>query len=285
MQLIKTTFFFSLLIGLFLAVGYVIGGGNGLTIAFILSLITSLGSYWFSDRIVLAMHRAKKATSQEQSELLQMTKTLAQHAQLPTPQLYIYDDAQPNAFATGRSKNHAVIAVSTGLLHLLSKTELKGVIAHELAHIKNQDMLLASIAATFAGAISWLTEISYSLGSLLMPTNNDEEEESDSNPLGGLALMIVTPLIAVLIQSALSRSREFLADATGAQIAQDSQGLRSALAKLEKTKNQTHDDERRQIATAHLYISNPLTSHNLLRWFSTHPPVTERIARLQQLKL
>lgn len=253
-----------------------------MTIAFVLALIMNVGSYWFSDKVVLAMHRAKPADRAQLPELYAMTEELSNSAQLPIPKLYIYEDPQPNAFATGRDYTHGVVAVSTGILQLLDQRELRGVIAHELAHIKNRDMLIASMAAMLASAISWIGELTFGLGSLFMPRG--EDEEGGVNPMMGIAFMIITPIIAMLVQMALSRSREFVADETGAKIAGDASGLCSALRKLHSTHLQ-HEDRPNSLATAHLYISNPLRGGGLLKMLSTHPPVEERVKRLKQLRL
>lgn len=281
MRSFKPVLYLAALSGMFLGIGYLYGGSSGMTIAFVLALVMNV-SYWFSDKVVLAMHRAKPVDRAQLPELYAMTEELSHSAQLPMPKLYIYEDPQPNAFATGRDYTHGVVAVSTGILQLLDQRELRGVIAHELAHIKNRDMLIASMAAILASAISWIGELTFGLGSLFMPRG--EDDEGGANPLLGLVFIIITPIIAMLVQMALSRSREFVADETGAKIAGDASGLRSALLKLYHRHAQSQDRPS-SLATAHLYISNPLRGGGLLKMLSTHPPVEERVKRLEQLRL
>ncbi|MCS7092727.1 MAG: zinc metalloprotease HtpX [Patescibacteria group bacterium] len=280
----KTTLYLSVLTGLLIFVGYLLGGKGGMFVAFLLSLAMNISSYWFSDKIVLAMHGAKQITEKKNKELFEMTRKLCNSAGIPMPKLYIYESAVPNAFATGRDYNHSAVAVSTGLLSLLDQRELRGVIAHELAHIKNRDILISSVAATIGGALSVIVEMSYGLGAMLFPSNNDEE---NSNPIAGLVVAIIAPIVAMLIQFAISRSREFEADATGAKIANDTQGLSLALAKLHSTQAKQlfmHDQHHAaHMASAHMYIANPLSSLGNL--FSTHPPVKERIKKLESLEI
>lgn len=281
--MLKTTLYLSVLTGLLIFVGYLIGGQSGLFVGFVLSMIMNVSSYWFSDKIVLSMHRAKQISVKDNRELFEITKELAQSAKIPMPKLYIYESEAPNAFATGRDYNHSAVAVSTGLLNLLDKRELKGVIAHELAHIKNRDILISSVAATIGGALSVIAEMSYGLGSLLFPSNNEEER----NPISGIVVAVIAPIVAMLIQFAISRSREFEADRIGAIIANDTKGLTLALAKLHSTHarqlSSYEEGHAAQMASAHMYIANPLSSVGNL--FSTHPPVKERIRRLESLKI
>lgn len=279
----RTTLLLSALTGLLLGSGYLIGGQNGLTLAFILSLVMNFGSYWFSDKIVLSMHSAKEVTKSSEPELYNTTHDLAMKAGLPMPKLYIYESPTPNAFATGRNYNHAAVAVSTGIMELLDKGELRGVIAHELAHVKNRDILTSSIAATIGGALSFMAEMIYGFGSLF--TSNDDEGR---NPIVGLLVAIIAPIIAMLIQFAISRSREFEADSTGATIAGETHGLSSALAKLHSSTarhmSQYDDNRAAQMAASHMYIANPFAG-NLANLFSTHPPAKERIAQLEKMRL
>lgn len=280
--MLRTTLLLSILTGLLLGVGYAIGGQTGLTVALLLSFVLNLGSYWFSDKIVLSMHKAQEITRNENTKLYDMTNTLSQSAAIPMPKLYLYESPQPNAFATGRNYNHSAVALSTGILELLDERELKGVIAHELAHIKNRDILTSSIAATIGGAISFMGEMVYGIGSLFS-SNNDE----DRNPVVGIVLAIVAPIVAMIVQFAISRSREFEADKTGALIAHDTKGLSLALAKLHsgRAAHMAEYDENRtaNMAAQHMYIANPLQQIGQL--FATHPPAEERIKRLAALKL
>lgn len=280
MNTLKTTLFFALLTGILLAVGYYVGGQNGAITAFIVSALMNLGTYWFSDKLVLAMYRAKESSPQTHPELHRIVEDLAQRANLPKPKVYLIDMASPNAFATGRNQNHAVIAVTNGILVLLAEKELRGVIAHEMAHIKNKDMLLSTIAATIAGAISYLAQMMYFTGSF---AGNSRDNDSRGNALGALALLILTPIIATLLHLALSRSREYLADETGSVISNDPLSLASALKKLHQySRERPLALEPKYEATAHLFIVNPLKPSLLASLFSTHPPIEERIKRLTQ---
>lgn len=283
MHNLKAVAILSSLTGLFLAVGYMTGGQNGMVLAFILSCAMNIGSYWFSHRLVLAMHGAKEIKRSAHPELYSMTEHLAKNAELPMPKLYIFTEQSPNAFATGRNPENGVVAVSTGILDLLTPQELRGVIAHELAHIKNRDMFLSTMAASLAGALSIIVEFTFGLGAMFMPRNDDND---GPNPLVGLALLIVTPLIGMMIQMALSRSREFYADETGAKIAGDAKGLASALRKLglwtQHARGRLQVTPRKE-AVAHMYIANHF--QGLGQMFSTHPPMEERIKRLEQIKI
>lgn len=273
---LKTTILLASISGLFLAIGYLVGGQSGLTIALGLSLVMNLGSYWFSDKVVLAMHQAKEVT--KSNELYQLVEHLARRADLPIPRLYLFESVQPNAFATGRDPKHGVVAVSTGLIQTLDTDEVAGVIAHELAHIKNRDILVSSIAATFAAAISYLGNFLF-----FLPMGNDEE---GSNPAYALFAMIAAPLIATILQMAVSRTREYLADETGARIAGSSQGLASALVKIEALhRRQPVVGGLNQAAMSHLYIANPLSGSSLANLFSTHPPTEKRVKRLRQVRV
>lgn len=276
-NLLKTGLFLGLISGLFLAIGYLFGGQAGLVTAFGLSLVMNIGSYWFSDKLVLSMHRAKPIKKSQYPELVELVKQLSRRAQLPVPQLYLYDSPQPNAFATGRNPQNGVVAVSSGLLTHLDNVEVQGVIAHELAHIKNRDMLIATVAATFASAISYLGNFLF-----FLPIGSDEE---GGNPAYALFAMIAAPLIAVLIQMTISRTREYSADETGARIAGSPHGLASALLKLDQLskRNPRQSSQLNQAATAHLYISNPLSGVGLGNLFSTHPPTAKRVARLRSI--
>lgn len=276
MNAIKTVFLMGLMMGLFLAVGYLLGGQSGMTIALIFSLIMNFGSYWFSDKIVLAIYRAKPITRQEAPRFYDMIEKLARNANLPMPKVYIINDPTPNAFATGRNPHNAAVAATTGILHSLNDEEIAGVMAHELAHVKHRDILISTIAATLAGTISYIAQMAGWL--TMFGRSNDREEGSG---LGGLFLIILSPIIAMLIQMAISRSREFMADEGGAKISGNPLALANALAKISRV-NQVQHMHDVNPATAHMFIISPLFG-GLGKLFSTHPPVEERIRRLQEL--
>lgn len=278
MKLLKSLILFTSLTLLILAIGYLVGGTAGLAIAFVLSIGMNVGSYWFSHSIVLRMYQAKPISASSHPSLWHMTEELAQRAKLPMPKLYIFESQSPNAFATGRNYQNAVVAVSDSLLRLLNEDELRGVIAHELAHVKNRDMLLNTVVASMVGAISFFLEMSFGLFSLFMPTG--DEEEDGLNPIAGILLMLAAPLLATVIQFAISRSREFSADATGAQIAGSGTGLSNALLKL--SNNQVAESHLHNAATSHLFIVPPALG-NLAKLFSTHPPVEERVKKLKAI--
>lgn len=274
-MMFKTAILLGVLTGIFLAVGYMIGGQAGLLFALIFSAFTNFISYYYSDSIILSMYGAKELTPQEAPTLFNIVKKLTQRANLPMPRLYIIDMDQPNAFATGRDEHHSAVVVTTGLLRLLNEDEIMGVLAHELSHIKNRDILIATIAATIAGAISALVNIFQF--SLIFGIGQDRER--NSNPIVALLLIIITPIIASIIQFAISRSREFAADATGAHICGCPLSLAKALKKI-------HDYVERvpvevNQGTAALFIENPMGSIGQL--FSTHPPTEERIKRLVEI--
>jgi heat shock protein HtpX len=278
MNTMKTFLLMGLLTVLLVVVGRMIGGEGGMILAFGLALVMNFGSYWFSDRIVLRMYRAQEVTQQEQPQLYQMTQELAQRGGLPMPKLYIIPSEQPNAFATGRDPRHAAVAVTDGIMRTLSTDELRGVIAHELAHIKHRDILVGTIAATAAGAISMIANMAQ-WAMIFGGGRSDDREEG--NPIGALAMMILAPIAAMLIQMAISRSREFLADEGGAQMAGNPLSLAGALRKLDTRAKQIPMDA--SPATAHMFIVSPLSGGGVMRLFSTHPPMEERIARLEAM--
>jgi len=281
MNQLKTTLLLAGLTGLVLAAGYSLGGQNGATVALILSGLMNFGSYWFSEKIVLALYGAKEVAPQENLRLHAMVEGLARKAGLPKPRLYQVDFPAPNAFATGRNEQHAVIAFTRGILNLLTEDELRGVLAHELSHIKNRDILVSSIAATLAGALSYLAQMAYWGG---MFVGGSRDEENDGNAFGTLALFILTPVIATLLHLAVSRSREYLADETGAHVSQDPRSLSSALRKLhDYSRSHPLIGEPKHEATAHLFIVNPFKPSLLMSLFSTHPPVQERVKRLEKM--
>lgn len=276
MNAIKTVFLMSLMMALFLLVGYAIGGNSGMTIALIFSIIMNFGSYWFSDKIVLSMYRAKQITRAEAPKFYDMIERLAQSANLPMPKVYIINDPTPNAFATGRNPQNAAVAATTGILQALNDEEIAGVMAHELAHIKNRDILISTIAATLVGTISYIAHMAGWLA--MFGRSNDENSGSG---IGGLLLIILSPIIATMLQLAISRSREYMADEGGARISRNPLALASALAKISRA-NQVHHMKNVEPATAHMFIVSPLFG-GIGKLFSTHPPIEERIKRLQKL--
>jgi heat shock protein HtpX len=280
---LKTTVLLAGLTAFFLIIGQYLGGQNGLIIAFVFAAIMNLGSYWFSDKIVLAMYRARQVDASEAPELHQLLAELTQNARLPMPRVYILPQETPNAFATGRNPEHAAVAVTEGILRLLSRDELKGVLAHELGHVKNRDILIGSIAATLAGAIMMLASMARWSAFLGGMGRSDDNEGGGAGGLVGLIVMsILAPIAAMLIQMAISRSREYQADATGSGIAGNSWGLAGALQKLDYASKRIPMNASPQ--TAHMFIVNPLSGRSLMNLFSTHPPIEERIKRLKAMR-
>lgn len=246
-----------------------------------LALAMNLGAYFFSDRIVLRMHHAREVTPAEAPDLHAMVEELSAKAEIPKPRVYVMPEAQPNAFATGRNPKHGVVAVTEGLIQLVERRELRGVIAHELAHIKNRDILVSSVAAAAAALITYVAQ-AISFGSLFGGGGQAEDEESGSAS-GGILLALVAPLAATLIQLGISRSREYLADETAARLTGDPLALGSALLKLQRLGEAMADQHQPQPASASLYIVNPLAGRSLLKLFSTHPPIEDRVARLEEI--
>jgi heat shock protein HtpX len=278
MNYMKTALLLAALTGFFLAVGYLIGGQSGMMIALVVALGMNLFAYWNSDKMVLRMANAREVGPQEAPELYGIVQTLAQRAGLPMPRVYIIDEDQPNAFATGRSPEHAAVAVNSGLLRHLSREEVTGVLAHELGHVKNRDTLTMTVAATLAGAIGMLAQFAFFFG------GSRDSEGRPSNPIVGIAMMILAPLAASLVQMAISRSREYEADRAGAEISGNPLWLASALQRLhEGTQAIPNTTAEANPATAHLYIDNPLSGGGMASLFSTHPPMEQRIARLQAM--
>lgn len=278
MNTVKTLGLMVFMTLLLVFVGAALGGRGGMVMAFAMAAIMNVGMYWFSDKIVLRMYRAQPVTEAEAPELYAIVHTLVQKAGLPMPKVYIIPDETPNAFATGRNPEHAVVAVTQGIMRILSREELSGVIAHELAHIKHRDMLTGTIVATIAGAISMLAQMAQ--WSMLFGGRRDDDE--GGSPIVALVMMIVAPIAAMLVQMAISRTREFEADKGGAQIAGSSSGLANALLKLEKGSQLVPMTDAKP-ATAHMFIVNPLTGGGLMKLFSTHPPIAERVARLNEM--
>ncbi len=278
-NVLKTFIFLAGLTALFMVAGRILGGQHGMIFALILAAVLNLGAYWFSDKLALSMSGAKPVSPQEAPQLHSIVTDLSQRAGLPKPRVYIIPQETPNAFATGRNPSHAAVAVTEGILKLLTREELEGVLAHELAHIKNRDILISSIAAVMAGAISYLANIAQ--WGLIFGGFGGSDDDEGGGLIGTLIMMIVAPIAAMLIQMAISRSREFQADATGAKICHCPTQLASALKKLEEWNHRV--PMQVNPATAQMYIVNPLTASSIAKLFSTHPPIQERINRLMAL--
>jgi heat shock protein HtpX len=282
MNLAKTVFLMTLMTVLLVFGGRMIGGETGMVFAFGFALVMNVGSYWFSDKIVLKMYRARQVTEAEAPRLYSVVRNLATRARLPMPKVYIIPDSTPNAFATGRNPEHSAVAVTEGILGLLDTDELSGVLGHELAHIRNRDILIGTIAATIAGAISMLAH----WAQWAMMFGGFGGNRDNNNPLGVvglLAMVILMPLAAMLIQMAVSRSREYDADYWGSRICGDPDYLARALAKLDQ--GVRRDPMDAQPATAHMFIVNPLSGKDLSSLFSTHPSIEDRIRRLREMRL
>ncbi len=280
MNTIKTGLLLGALTGLLMLIGGWFGGQQGVVIAFIFAMVMNFGSYWFSHKIVLRMYKAQAVSENEAPQLYAIVKNLAMKASMPMPKVYIIPGDTPNDFATGRNEQHAVVAVTEGLLRILGRDELEGVIAHELTHIRNRDILLGSIAATLAGAIVMLANMAQ--WAAIFGGGRDDDEGGGSNIVGLILMAILAPIAATIIQMALSRSREYLADAGGATISGKPYGLAGALEKLSRA-SKTMPMEANP-STAHMFIVNPLTGRSLMNLFSTHPPIEERVARLRSMR-
>ena len=276
----KTALLLGLLTGIILGIGQLFGGSQGLVIAFVFAVLINFGSYWFSDKIVLAMYRAREVSGDDAPELYRTVQNLTLRAQLPMPRLYVIPSESPNAFATGRDPQHAAVAVTEGTLRIMNREELEGVIAHELSHVKNRDILIGTIAATLAGVVMMLANMAR-WSAIFGVGRSERDEEGGGGVLGLILMSVLAPIAAMMIQMAISRSREFLADATGAKIAGNPLGLASALAKLARASEMVPLEARPE--TAHMFIVSPLTGGSFLSLFSTHPPVEERIARLRAM--
>ena len=271
----KTFAFMAAMLALFMVIGQALGGRGGMMIALVMALAMNFFAYWFSDSLALRMNGAREIAYQDAPDLYQLISALAGRAGLPMPKVCVVDSDTPNAFATGRNPEHAAVAVTTGLIRLMGRDELAGVIAHELGHIKNRDILISSISATMAGAISYLATMAQ--WSMLFGGGRSSDGEN-GNPIAAILAMIVAPLAASLIQMAISRSREYQADATGAAICGSPLGLAQALGQLENYNRQL--PMAVNPASAQMYIVNPLAAGQLANLFSTHPPIQERIQRL-----
>jgi len=259
--------------------GAAMGGKQGMTIAFIFALGMNLFAYWFSDKIVLKMYGAREVAESETPELYSIVRRLAHKAEIPMPKVYIINGEQPNAFATGRNPQHAAVAVTKGIMSILSQDELAGVIGHELAHVKHRDILISTVAATIAGAISYLAQMAQ--WAMIFGGRGDDDE--GGSPIAALVMMIVGPIAAMIIQLAISRSREYAADEGGARIAGNPRYLANALRKLSWASQKIPMDANP--STSHLFIVNPLSGGGILKLFSTHPPIEERISRLESMSL
>jgi heat shock protein HtpX len=271
----KTALLFVVLTLILIFIGFIVGGRTGVTIAFIIALVMNLGSYWFSDKIVLKLYKAKRIEEQDNPRLFSIVRSAAQMAKLPAPRVYIIPTESPNAFATGRNPDNAAVAATEGILKILNDDELMGVISHEMGHVKNRDILVSTIAATIAGAITYLAFLAR-----WMPFFGSDDDEGGGNLIIMLIIGILAPLAAGLVQMAISRQREYQADRSAAEISHKSLALASALRKI-------HEKSRKipltaNPASAHLFIVNPLTRKNFASLFSTHPPVEDRIERLER---
>jgi heat shock protein HtpX len=278
MNALRTTFLMALLTVLLVLAGGAIGGKSGMTFALVMAGVMNFVSYWFSDKIVLAMYGAKEVTEAEYPEFFGLVRQLAVQAGIPMPRVYIIPSETPNAFATGRNPEHAAVAATAGIMRILTRDELLGVMAHELSHVKHRDILISSIAATFAGAITYLAHMAQ--WAAIFGGGRDRDEEG-GGVFGMLIMAIVAPLAAMLIQMAISRAREYEADKGGAEMSGNPLHLANALKKLEMANHQI--PMQAEAATAHMFIVNPLTGGGLMSLFSTHPPIEERVRRLEEM--
>ncbi len=277
MNYVKTAILLAGLTALFMGVGYLIGGSGGAAIALVIAAATNLFAYWNSDRMVLSMHGAHEVDARSAPDLVRLVGDLAGRAGLPMPKVYLMDNPQPNAFATGRDPEHAAVAVTTGLLQMLSREELAGVIAHELAHVRNRDTLIMTVTATIAGAISMIAQFGMFFG-------GHRDNNSGPGLIGSLAMIILAPLAAMLVQMAISRTREYSADHLGARICGQPMWLASALVKIDGAAHRIPNmDAEHNPATAHLFIINPLSGRGMDNLFATHPSTENRVHELQRL--
>jgi heat shock protein HtpX len=280
-NLVKTGVLLAALTVLVVLIGGALGGQQGMLLAFVLAMAMNFGSYWFSDRIVLAMYHAQPVDEAQAPAVYRIVRTLATRASIPMPRIYLLPEETPNAFATGRNPQHAAVAVTEGILRIMSEDELEGVLAHELSHVKNRDTLTMAIAATLAGAITYMAHMAQWAMIFGGGRRDGEDREGGGGVLGGLLMIVLAPLAATLIQLAVSRAREYQADASGAHMAGQPWGLAKALEKLDVASRMAPMDATP--ATAHLFIVNPLTGGGWTTLFSTHPPIAERVARLRAM--
>ena len=284
MNRVKTAMLLATLTALLLWAGQALAGQTGFMMALLFAGVMNIGAYWFSDKIVLRMYGAQQVTDREAPELVAMVRTLAGRADLPMPKVYVIPEEAPNAFATGRSPHHGAVAVTEGIVRLLTRDELAGVIAHELGHIKNRDTLIMAVAATIAGAVSMLASLAHWGAIFGGGRSSDSDDRGSSHPLAAIAGILIAPLAAMLIQMAISRSREYLADEGAARLTRKPWALAGALEKLELAAQQIPLASASQ-ASAHMYIVNPLAGVSFASLFSTHPPTEERIARLRAMRM
>jgi heat shock protein HtpX len=275
----KTALLLAVLTAMLVLIGGAVGGRGGMTIAFMLAFVMNFAAYWWSDKIVLRMYGAQEVTEAQAPELYNMVHRLATKASVPMPKLYIIPSEQPNAFATGRNPSHAAVAVTEGIMRILDREELEGVLAHELSHVLNRDVLIGTIAATLAGAITYLAHMAQ--WAAFMGGGRHDDEDSPS-PIAMIVMAVIAPLAAMLVQMAVSRSREFHADATGARLIGQPWPLAKALEKLDMASRAIPMNANP--ATAHMFIVNPLRGETLMRLFSTHPSTEERVARLRAMR-
>jgi heat shock protein HtpX len=280
-NIFKTALLLAVLTAMLVLIGGAVGGQRGMAIAFFFALAMNFFSYWFSDKMVLAMYRAQPVDEATAPGVYRIVRRLATRAQMPMPRLYVIPSDTPNAFATGRNPEHAVVAVTEGIMRILDEEELEGVLAHELSHVKNRDVLISTIAATLAGAITYLAHMAQ--WSAMFGGRHADDDEGGANPLAAIFMAILAPIAAMLVQMAVSRSREYAADATGARMAGKTWGLAKALEKLQMAQQVVPMNA--SPATAHLFIVNPLTGRSLATLFSTHPPMEDRIARLRAMRI
>ncbi len=281
---LKTTALLAALTVLFILIGGMVGGEQGMIVAFLFAGLMNFASYWWSDRIVLWMYGAQEVSQAQAPEFHALVRRLAQRAGLPMPRVYIIPTETPNAFATGRNPSHAAVAATEGILRILTPDEIEGVMAHELGHVRNRDILISTIAATLAGAIMMLARMAQFAAWFGAGRSSDDDEGGGAAGMVGMLLLaIVAPLAAMLIQMAISRAREYLADAAGAQISRKPWALADALEKLERAA--TAVPMEANPATAHMFIVNPLRGSSILNLFSTHPPVAQRVARLRAMRI
>ncbi len=281
-NIFKTGLLLAVLTVMLVLLGGAMGGQQGMMIAFFFALAMNFVSYWFSDKIVLAAYGARPIDEAAAPRLYAIVHRLATRAGIPMPRVYVIPSETPNAFATGRNPQHAVVAVTEGIMRILDEEELEGVLAHELSHVKNRDVLISTVAATLAGAITYLAHMAQ--WAAMFGGRGRDDDEGGSNPIAMILLAVLAPIAALLVQMAVSRSREFQADATGARVAGRPWGLAKALEKLQMA-NQAMPMANATPATAHLFIVNPLSGQTLMRLFSTHPPLEERIARLRAMRV
>ncbi len=283
MNTIKTTVLLAALTGLLLAVGSLFGGKNGMAIMLVFSIIMNFGSYWYSDKIVLSMYGAREVSPHEEPELIRMVSGLAQKARLPMPKVYVMDTDVPNAFATGRDPEHAAVAVTAGIRRVLNESELEGVLAHELSHVKNRDTLISTVVATIAGVITMIANIAQWTAIFGMG-RGDDDDSGASSLVGSLFLIVLAPIAATIIQLGVSRSREYLADETGGMMSGDPMALATALQKIEYYAQHRVMSEATP-ATSHMFIINPLSGAGtwLKSLFNTHPSTADRVTRLEEL--